>query len=178
MKQLFTVILLFMTLCGYCERKSSLPYDSTAKKFIIDTVIEAESKTKDALHSLVIEWIALNYKSANDVIQLNDKENGTIIAKGVYVNVIFAPVLALGYEVGHTLTIKIKDNKIKVTIDNLKYEYFDKGHHSYSLESLLITKPVLAKKQMITFEHNINKRLSATIEEISKYINTTVKNDW
>ena len=46
-------------------------------------VFEVEGKSKDEIHSIINQWVAENYNSANNVIQMNDKEAGTIIVKGV-----------------------------------------------------------------------------------------------
>lgn len=165
------------------QRKTSLPYDEAEKVIKYDTILIAEGANKEKLQSKVFEWIALNYKSANDVIQMNDKENGTIIAKGVYPNVIWGPVLGAGYDVAHTLTVKFKDGRIKITINNFQYIY---GPSSSSkggkgdLERLLIFKPNgLMPKQMKTFESNIDKRVVFTINGIQEYINKSQNNeDW
>lgn len=39
--------------------------------------------TKDELYKKSLSWVARNYNSANDVIQLKDQENGQIICKGL-----------------------------------------------------------------------------------------------
>ena len=44
-------------------------------------VVEVEL-TKKEIHQKAIEWVALNYKSANDVIQLNTEDK--LVLKGNY----------------------------------------------------------------------------------------------
>ena len=45
-------------------------------------VIEAPGKTKDQLYVLLNYWFSATFKDANSVIQLNDKDLGSIIAQG------------------------------------------------------------------------------------------------
>lgn len=71
--------------------------------------IEEHATTKDSAFVKTIEWIAVNYNSANDVIQLQDKEAGKIVVKGAapFVNVIY------NEHVSYTLAMTIKDQKMK-----------------------------------------------------------------
>ena len=45
-------------------------------------VIETPNKAKDQLYVLLNYWFSATFNDANSVIQLNDKELGTIIAQG------------------------------------------------------------------------------------------------
>lgn len=179
MKQILTTLLLLASLAGFCKSKktTTLPYDSVNNRFILDTVLIAEGLSKDKIHSLVNEWIALNYRSANDVIQMNDKEAGTIIAKGTYPNILWGPVIGGTMNVVHTLTIKIKDGRIKITIENLKEQIQNRP-----LEEMLTPKQGMywfTTRQRAYFESNLNIKLYATIEGINNFITTSKsKNDW
>ncbi len=80
-------------------------------------VIEAPGKTKDQLYVLLNYWFSGTFNKANFVIQLNDKELGTIIAQG-YMESIAQHIGGMNsYNVNIRPIIKcdIKDNKIRVT---------------------------------------------------------------
>ena len=97
---------------------------SSEEKSIIG-VFDTEGKTKAEIFASINKWIALNYNSAQNVVQLNDKEFGNIIVKGikeaVYKNVMkelypknkfmneFSTI-----KFNHTLEINIKDNKYRI----------------------------------------------------------------
>ena len=66
--------------------------------------------TKKEIHQKINEWIAVNYKSANDVIQLNTEDK--VIVKGNY-SVIMSN---LSYRVNNSLVFSIRDNKYKVDL--------------------------------------------------------------
>lgn len=80
-------------------------------------VIECKGKTKQQLYVLLNYWYTNTFRDAQSVIQLNDKELGTIIAKG-YVDEIASHVGGVNqYKLNINPVIKtdIKDEKIRVT---------------------------------------------------------------
>ncbi|WP_262496569.1 DUF4468 domain-containing protein [Confluentibacter flavum] len=86
-------------------------------------MFEFDSILKNDIHSKLMSWVAINYKSANDVVQLNTADK--IIVKGNFtVNSNFPTISILNtinyYPVNisfnHTLIIYIKDNRFKVDI--------------------------------------------------------------
>lgn len=89
-----------------------------------DSVYNFNLVSKDDLFLRANIWVAKNYRSANDVIQLADKENGIIIVKGTFaVNWIVSFIFSEQYHSAcfrHTMTIRIKDNKVKVEITDFK----------------------------------------------------------
>jgi len=92
---------------------------------VITGIFEAEGKNKSEIFSSINKWIALNYNSAQNVVQLNDKESGTIIVKGIneamYKNVMKEMYPKNKYmqeyntvEFNHTMEINIKDNRYRI----------------------------------------------------------------
>ncbi len=84
-------------------------------------VVEVELSKKD-IHQKINEWVAINYKSAKDVIQLNTVDK--IVIKGNYS---FQTAFTDGtsYGVRNILTLSIRDNKYK--IDLIPTSMFDKS---------------------------------------------------
>lgn len=80
-------------------------------------VIEAPGKTKAQLYVLLNYWFTASFNDANNVIKLNDKELGTIIAKGYMANIAQHVGGTSTYDVSIRPVIKcdIKDGKIRVT---------------------------------------------------------------
>ena len=80
-------------------------------------VIQAPGKTKDQLYVLLNYWFSVTFNDANSVIQLKDKELGTIIAQ-TYMEDIAQHMGGMNaYRVNIKPVIKcdIKDDKIRVT---------------------------------------------------------------
>ena len=97
----------------------------TLEEKTIIGVFDTEGKTKAEIFSSINKWIALNYNSAQNVVQLNDKESGNIIVKGineaVYKNVMKELYPKNKYmqeyssvKFNHTVEINIKDNKYRI----------------------------------------------------------------
>jgi hypothetical protein len=69
--------------------------------------------TKDEAFNRAMNWVAVNYVSANTVVQLKDKEAGVIVVKAVAPFVVITSTRYVNY----TMQIKVKDNKSKVAFD-------------------------------------------------------------
>ena len=80
-------------------------------------VIPAEGKSRDQLYVLLNYWFTSTFNDANSVIQLNDKELGTIIAQGFVGSIAQHAGGMNTYNVSIKPVIKcdIKDGKIRVT---------------------------------------------------------------
>lgn len=53
-------------------------------KVVYTGIIQVDSTDKSKLYNKVKKWFVEQYKSAKDVIQLDDKENGEVIGKGYF----------------------------------------------------------------------------------------------
>ena len=102
----------------------------TEKK--ITATINAIGKSKSEIYSTINKWVSINYTSANDVIQMNDKEAGTMIVKGLnslsFINptrATYPKTKAIPIEnkllLSHLLEINVRDNKYRLnyTITNI-----------------------------------------------------------
>ena len=91
----------------------------------ITGIYQADGKSKSEIFSAINKWIALNYNSAKNVVQLNDKESGTIIVKGIN-KAVYKNVMKEMYpknkfmqeyntvEFNHTIEINVKDNRYRI----------------------------------------------------------------
>ena len=80
-------------------------------------IISAEGKSKEQLYVLLNYWFSATFADANSVIQLNDKELGTIIAQGYVGGIAQHAGGTSSYDVSIKPVIKcdIKDEKVRVT---------------------------------------------------------------
>lgn len=125
-------ILLFFIMMSFTFSTSfgqSLKIDSLSGKYQSTGIIQVDSLKKDQLFSKTKEWIALNYKSANDVIQLADKETSKIILKGNFSTSMF---MKQGW-LGHTLVFDFKDGKLRYLYTD--FSYYSEGSGSMNFES-------------------------------------------
>ncbi len=80
------------------------------KEKTISGIFDIEGKSKSEIFASINKWIALNYNSAQNVVQLNDKESGNIIVKGIN-EAVYKNVMV---EFNHTMEINVKDNKFRI----------------------------------------------------------------
>ena len=86
-----------------------------------DSVLILDSTLKqEKLYSAGLEWFAINYKSAMNVLQLQDKEAGTIIGKARMSCVIksgkFMPLNSTN--ISYTLKLSFKNGKMKYELSD------------------------------------------------------------
>ena len=98
-------------------------YELNEKK--VTGVFELEGKNKSELFSSINKWISINYNSAQNVIQMNDKEAGTIIIKGIN-EVVYKNTMKSLYpnnkyiqeysttKFNHLIEINLKDNRFRI----------------------------------------------------------------
>jgi hypothetical protein len=96
-----------------------LPFDETTHQISYQGVVEVSGATKEQLYTRAYEWMARTYRSANAVIQMQDKEAGRLMGKGN------SRAVIKGYSVGvvnHTLTIYLKDGRYKYVLTDLNHD--------------------------------------------------------
>jgi hypothetical protein len=97
-----------------------LPIDPDTHLVAYTGVVEVPGATQAQLYSRAYEWVAKNFNSAQNVIQMQDKESGKIIAKGVVKA--FVKKYDSGYN-SFTLSLYLKDGKYKYDITNFSNEH-------------------------------------------------------
>ena len=83
------------------------------------TYIDEHGKSKNDAFVSAHAWIAKNFKSAHDVIQMQDKEAGMIVVKAAYIYYISFgdPIMGTQKVPGtleYTLSVYLKDQKMKL----------------------------------------------------------------
>ncbi|MBX2969410.1 MAG: DUF4468 domain-containing protein [Cyclobacteriaceae bacterium] len=130
-------------------------------------VVQVEGVTKDELYLRAKKWFVTTYKSAKDVIQLDDKESGTIVGKGNFRITYYArePLI------DHTISISVKDGRFKYEIKDLVYS--DKQGDKFAIENF--PKGWAGRKKLY---ETIDKDINSIIESIERGIKTKIGDDW
>ena len=179
MKNIFTYILVLVSLV------------SNAQVFNTNTSSHSEvvsvKQSKKELHQKLTEWIAINYKSAQDVIQLNTESK--IIAKGNYTfglkHKTFTPV----FRIHNTLSFSIKENKYKIDLTNNKVTSDvtkvsdDTSLHFlslYSREKILSKEEYIKKLSDFNLQYSLKAGLSKkkATKNFNKYVLKTIDEDY
>lgn len=114
MRKLLFLIIAFFTIGAFAQ--------GNPIKF--DKVIQAEGKNVSVLYPTIRAWVATTFNSAQDVLQMDDAQNGIIICKGVFDyrapgGVTFRYIDGW---VHYTLKIQVRDGRYKVTMSNFTHE--------------------------------------------------------
>ena len=105
---------------GYYGIPPNLPMDATGNVEYRE-VVEVPGVAAAELYSRAKLWIAQAYRSAPDVIKLDDPAASTVVAKGIY-EVSYTQLVLITVHVAHSLTIECKDGRYRATINQLRAE--------------------------------------------------------
>lgn len=151
-------------------------------------VVKIDSVLSNELYNRASLWFATAYNSANDVLQMDDKDKGQIIGKA---NIIYKPKVFSGSEqtkgsIKYTIKIFVKDGRYK-------YEISDFIHVPYGSSSFgLITtdeecpnpKPMAKRWSNKVWQdiknqigNNISSLIASLKHDMSKQTESEV-NDW
>lgn len=120
-KIICTLGILFLPIFAFAQEENEESFPTPFKFTLIDTV----ELSKNEIYVKVFEWVAKKFNSANDVIQMQDKEAGKIIGKGNFT--VDGPKNGFGTplsidRVKFTLTIDIKDGRYRCVISDMLHE--------------------------------------------------------
>lgn len=118
-----------------------LPIDSETKQFTYQGIKEVANVSKSDLFSRAFEWVAQSYNSAQNVVQMQDKEAGKIIIKALH------SVSSKGYDAGtvsYTLSIYIKDGRYKYVLTDFIHKAPILNKEIFSGGALENTQPKVA----------------------------------
>lgn len=106
---------------SYIACAVEFPVDSSSGKITYtEVVIVDSSTTKDVLYSNAREWSAKAFKSVQHVIQIDDKDDGTIVLKGSFeTSINCRAIIGPSDYVEFTMTIYTKDFRYKYIITDL-----------------------------------------------------------
>jgi hypothetical protein len=120
MNKLITLVLVFITTVSFSQESRT--------NWTFSEVVEVPNVTKDELYIRGKSWFAKTFKSANNVIQMDDKDAGKIIGKGAIMiesNCTICGASGIhtsnGGPVSFTIEVSFKDNKFKYDITGLTH---------------------------------------------------------
>ncbi len=123
MKNLFFTLLILLSFNTFCQIIDDLPKSETGR-IVYSEIIPLDSLMKNQLYLNSKQFFVNAFKSANDVIQMDDKDAGIIVGKGF--TDIYSKMLGSSYPVKMWYTIKIRSNdgRYKYEIYNIYFENY------------------------------------------------------
>ncbi len=144
---------------------------ATAQAFTVSEV-DSVSKSKDELYTASKMFITQTWKSAKDVIQMDDKESGIIMLKCKSVQERYYQMNNHVWIYSYSVTIRIKDNKYKISVEDVICE---KAYAStYAWPLIQITEPSVYPGYVKTSlnEERYNELTNAVKNEIKGIVST------
>lgn len=115
-------ILLVITLfCSEAKSQSFYGIDSTSGRLTYYNVVEFDSMGSDKLFSYSKSALSKIYKNYSRVVQNEDKDNKNITLKAI-ASSRFVKCGYKDYSISYNLTIRVKDSKYKLTMENFIFE--------------------------------------------------------
>ena len=114
MKTIFALILLVPFLSN--AQDIILPIDSTTNKITFQEVVQSPGISQDELYTRAREWFALTFKSAQDVIQMDDKASGKIIGKGAHRGTAMILLTPSAFSLNYTVSLTVKEGRYRYEI--------------------------------------------------------------
>lgn len=152
---------------------------------------DSVNKPASQIYSDTKMFIATTWKSAKDVIQNDDKENGMLLIKGVFIKNFNFMMAEYVYVYNYSITFKIKENRFKIILDNVSCE---RAYVTGSGKSVTKIEPFegdncpetgtmsaygLPKKKAIVMMSEVKQHLQSIVDKYVNEIKTpTSKNDW
>ena len=125
-------------------------------EIVYSGVVNVDSINSKELYVRAHEWFANTFKSAKDVIQLDDKEAGEIVGKG-------------GFEVHENVMIVHVEFTAKIETKNEKYKYVfsNFSYKDYLLEEITFN---------VSDAQNLNTKILNIIDGLKKSMNKNTNN--
>jgi hypothetical protein len=175
------LILVFISILGKIGTTQELPMDSTTGKYTFQGVVKVDSTSKNELYSRAREWFAKTFNSANNVIQMDDKEAGKIIGKGCF------KVRCGKWDwddrkiergvINFTLSIYIKDGKFKYVITDFSHEDGQVISSGRSSTKLLGGGALEVEKNFKNFWGGLNLKILRTLKvQTNEQMNALAEN--
>lgn len=180
-KFLFSLFLIF-TKPSYSQEKLFDILPIKYGKVTYTGIVSVDSTNKSKLYYKVKKWFVEQYRSAKDVIQLDDKDNGEVIGKGFFeTDWQYTAIDQRKVNVWHTVKIYLKDNKFKYEITDFTLKYYEertwysagKNVHE-AIENFGYDRERNTKKYFAI----IDAEITSIITSLLNFMKTPPKEDW
>ena len=114
-----------------------------------DEVIKAEGKSVAEVYTTVKTWVATNFNSAQDVIQMDDPDNGILVCRGTFEYNNGGGIMGAVLDgwVFYTLKVQVREGRYKVSVGNFTHKANPVKNGVYDWSLGLITTRERAKEK-------------------------------
>jgi len=170
MKKTFTLLVTTFLLTSLLVKAQNKVEKTQDDLPLYQGIIEVEGLDKNKLYGQLREWVAVNYKSAKDVIQMDDPRLGKIVLKGLYTYNLETMGTTFPNKVYHMITLEAKDGRFRYTIE-ITDVTTGTVDQSILQDVLLPETPVKANGKPYTglILKNVQKQKAQHLERISTF---------
>jgi hypothetical protein len=120
---LLTIVsLMVFSIDNYGQDAPKFPIDEQSGKIVYTEVVNIDSTSRSELYLRAKTWFVHNFNSANNVIQLDDKESGKLIGNALFdVRLSLMSKQNAGF-VRFLVEIQVKDGRYKYTFTDFWHE--------------------------------------------------------
>lgn len=184
-----TAILVFLatilTSVSFCQTTQEMMVEIDGKWKLDDNgnvtysrIVDVPELKTDEIFNRALNYFTYNYVSGKSVIQMQDKESGTIVGKGLYNNVhVGISLIATYVDTWHILRVDVKEGKARIILTLTEYEKKIVGGNtppSYATMKVEQEYPINPKggqKTVMTKAfYKSHKRAMASLDAIEKAI--------
>jgi hypothetical protein len=148
-------------------------------------IIEADSLSGDVLFNRAQEYFTYNYGDGESVIQINDRQSGRVIGKGLYKKTsVVSNLVSNKTDTWHILRIDTKDGKAKISISLVSYDLTITGTNGSSSDYNYMVSECYPIKEKGTYKNVYGqafaesyKRAMASMDELEKSLKGG-ESDW
>jgi hypothetical protein len=173
------VFCLIIAKTSFSQNKTVNP-DSIFKvidgRYTVEKIVSVENIAKNNLYQKGLRWLVMTYRSANNVIQLQDSTNGEIIGKGNLNTICWNKKI----DVEHTIDILFKDGRFKVIVNQLIITIHNSANgidypHTEPIETLKLNG-----KDKLKLYTAVNDEIEKLINDLTNSMQSEskAKEDW
>lgn len=168
MKKLLIYFMMLCSVSAFAKEDTKVLND----KFPIYEGVIYQEGSQSELQGVLREWIAVNFISAQDVMQLDDVNSGTIIAKGSHPFNTQVMGMPIPNALDFSLNIKFKDGRFKyqILISDVK-----SGTHKVTVMNDVMLKDIPVKPNGKPYKgstlRSVNKNKQKMLDEIELFKN-------
>lgn len=146
------------------------------EKLTFSEVIPVENLNKADIYAALRGWVATSYNSAQDVIQMDDKDAGIIICSALF-EYSYGKMQYKAYEgvIKYTLKLQIKDGRFKAEVGNIIHQNNRGNAEKCNLGAITTAETYTDKGLQKKFDNNVWNDIKMKSEEYAKNIFNRLK---
>jgi len=165
---LASAMMFAMVLFGQ-DHQPPVPYVDGKVKYT--EVVPVENNTSGQLYGKAKLWFASAFKSAQDVIQLDDKENGIVLGQGIVVQDEAKALTHVRKTWHFTIKIQVKDGRYRAEIYDITYTFEQPGNNVGLGASTIDLDPYFLNPKIYKKDGTMKPVVADFAQETNDYMN-------